>query len=160
MNRREFLTWVGVGWVASSLPVAIAACASDASKAQPSNPPTPVASTPPAPAASTPRADGFLVAGTVAELDKEGKLDKKLPTGPVLVVRETANSKTLYAVNPTCTHSGCPVKWEADEKVFDCPCHDTDFAPDGKVIKGPAKAPLKTYQVKIEGNSVLVKAGA
>ncbi len=156
MNRREFLTWVGVGWVASSLPVAIAACASDASK-KPSAP-TSVASTPPAPAANTPRADGFQVAGTVAELDKEGKLDKKLPIGPVLVVRETANSKTLYAVDPTCTHKSCPVKWEADEKVFDCPCHDTDFAPDGKVIKGPAKAPLKTYEVKIEGDSVLVKA--
>ena len=155
MNRREFLTWVGVGWVASSLPVAIAACASDASKTPSAQ--TPVASTPPAPAASTPRADGFLVAGTVAELDKNGKIEnKKLP---VLVVRDTADSKTLYAVNPTCTHKGCSVEWEADEKVFDCPCHDADFAPDGKAIKGPATQPLKTYQVKIEGDSVLVKAG-
>ncbi|MBO3458382.1 hypothetical protein [Aetokthonos hydrillicola] len=29
MNRRNFLTFVGVGWVVSSLPVAIAACASE-----------------------------------------------------------------------------------------------------------------------------------
>jgi cytochrome b6-f complex iron-sulfur subunit len=154
VNRREFLTWVGVGWVASSLPVAIAACSPDASKKTSAQ--TPVVSTPPTPTASTPRADGFLVAGTVAELDKDGKIEnKKLP---VLVVRETADSKTLYAVEPTCTHKGCPVKWEATEKLFDCPCHDADFAPDGKVLKGPAAKPLKTYQVKIEGDSVLVKA--
>ena len=159
MNRREFLTWVGVGWMASSLPVAIAACASDASKTP--SAPTPIASTPPAPPATTPRADGFLIAGTVAELDKNGKIQNKtLPTGPVLVVRNPADSKTLYAVNPTCTHNGCSVEWEADEKLFDCPCHDAEFASDGKVVKGPATKPLKTYQVKIEGDSVLVKAGA
>ncbi len=145
--------------MASSLPVAIAACSPDSTtKAQPT-PPT--AATPPAPVAGAPRADGFVAAGTVAELDKNGKIQNKtLPTGPVLVVRNPADSKTLYAVDPTCTHKGCLVEWEADEKVFDCPCHDTDFAPDGKVIKGPATKPLKTYQVKIEGDSVLVKAGA
>ena len=147
--------------MASSLPVAIAACSPDSTSTAQSTPPAPAATTPPAPAATAPRADGFLVAGTVAELDKNGKIQNKtLPTGPVLVVRNPADSKTLYAVNPTCTHKGCSVEWEADEKVFDCPCHDTDFAPDGKVLKGPATAPLKTYQVKIEGDSVLVKAGA
>ncbi|MBW4495393.1 MAG: ubiquinol-cytochrome c reductase iron-sulfur subunit [Oscillatoria princeps RMCB-10] len=146
--------------MASSLPVVIAACSPDSTttaKSPQNTPPAPAATTPPAPAATTPRADGFVLAGTVAELDKEGKIqNKKLP---VLVVRNPADSKTLYAVDPTCTHKGCPVEWEADEKLFDCPCHDSDFAPDGKVVKGPAAAPLKTYQVKIEGDSVLVKAG-
>jgi len=159
VNRREFLTWVGAGWMATSLPVAIAACSPDSTTTSQSTPPA--ATTPPAPVATAPRADGFVVAGTVAELDKEGQIqNKKLPTGPVLIVRNPADSKTLYAVEPTCTHKGCPVEWEAEEKLFDCPCHDSDFAPDGKVVKGPATAPLKTYQVKIEGDSVLVKAGA
>ncbi|MHC5832041.1 MAG: ubiquinol-cytochrome c reductase iron-sulfur subunit, partial [Nostoc sp.] len=32
-----------------------------------------------------------------------------------------------------------------------------EFGVDGKVQKGPATNPLKTYAAKIEGNSVVVK---
>jgi cytochrome b6-f complex iron-sulfur subunit len=45
----------------------------------------------------------------------------------------------------------------AGEKVFLCPCHKAKFAPDGKVVQGPAKKPLPTYEAKLEGHSILVK---
>ncbi|HIK28297.1 MAG: ubiquinol-cytochrome c reductase iron-sulfur subunit [Oscillatoriaceae bacterium SKW80] len=160
MNRREFLSWVGVGTLASSLPVAIAACSPDANQAPSaqSNPPANSAPPPPPAEVASAAAKQFQVVGTVAELDKKGQiLNKKLAIGPVLVVRNPADPKSVLAVNPTCTHNGCIVEWEKDEKYFQCPCHDSDFAADGKVIKGPAKQPLKTYEAKIEGNSVLVK---
>lgn len=162
MNRREFLSWVSIGTLASSLPVAIAACSPDANQATspPTSPQATSAPPPPPPAgAATAPAEEFQAVGTVAELDKAGKiLNKKLAIGPVLVIRNPADPKGVLAVNPTCTHKGCIVEWEDDEKLFDCPCHDSDFATDGKVIKGPATQPLKTYQAKIEGDSILVKA--
>lgn len=145
MNRREFLLWVGVGGLAASLPVAIAACTPQNEKSA-------------APAASK-RADGFVSVGTVAELQQKGYiLNKDVANAPILVVSKSANPETLAAVNPTCTHKGCIVDWTANKKALVCPCHKSEFSPDGKVLKGPAKKDLATYQAKIEGNSVLVKA--
>jgi len=138
MKRRDFIKWVGLGWIATSLPIAIAACSSE--------------STTPKTSAS----GDWQTVGTSAELDKAGQLlAKNSPVGPVLVV---GTSKTaITAVDPTCTHKGCTVAWQAQTKKFACPCHHSEFGVDGKVQKGPATEPLKTYTAKIEGNSVVVK---
>ena len=139
MKRRDFINWVGLGWLASSLPVAIAACSSQ--------------TTSPKSSAS----GDWQTVGTSQELDKTGQLlVKNSPVGAVLVVG-TSKTENLKAVNPTCTHAGCTVVWEAEAKKFSCPCHNSEFAADGKVQKGPATKPLTTYATKIEGNSVLVK---
>ncbi|WP_428331740.1 FAD-dependent oxidoreductase [Mucilaginibacter sp.] len=44
----------------------------------------------------------------------------------------------VYALKPTCTHMGCIVNWNPEEKSWDCPCHGARFAIDGKVLTGPA----------------------
>ncbi len=135
MKRRDFINWVGLGLIASSLPVAIAACSSQTTSAS----------------------GDWQTVGTSAELDKTGQLlAKNSPAGPVLVVG-TSKAGSLTAVNPTCTHAGCTVVWKAEAKKFACPCHHSEFGVDGKVQKGPATEALKTYAAKIEGNSVLVK---
>ncbi|HYF31725.1 MAG TPA: FAD-dependent oxidoreductase [Chitinophagaceae bacterium] len=54
----------------------------------------------------------------------------------------------LHVFNATCTHLGCVVHWNGDEKTFDCPCHGSRFAKDGKVINGPAIDDLKIVEVK------------
>jgi len=144
MNRREFLRWVGVGGVASSLPIAIAACTAEDKKSES--------------AAMPKRSDGFQPVGTVAELGQNGQILKKnFARGPVLVISQPGAPKTVAAVNPTCPHKGCAVDWTPSQKSFVCPCHGAKFGTDGKVLKGPAKKPLPTYEAKIEGNSVLVK---
>ncbi|MGJ5672800.1 MAG: ubiquinol-cytochrome c reductase iron-sulfur subunit [Nostochopsis sp.] len=143
MNRREFIGWVGVGSLASSLPVVIAACSS-----RTNSPST----------TTNPRTDGFQVAGTLTDLDKNGQLlNEETAAGKVLVIKEPGNTSKVIAVNPTCTHKGCIVGWNKNQNAFVCPCHGSKYASDGKVINGPAEQPLSTFTAKVEGNEVLVK---
>ncbi|WP_243749124.1 (2Fe-2S)-binding protein [Mucilaginibacter agri] len=45
---------------------------------------------------------------------------------------------TIHALSPVCTHAGCIVGWNSEEKSWDCPCHGARFDIDGKVLTGPA----------------------
>ncbi|MEO5673589.1 MAG: Rieske 2Fe-2S domain-containing protein [Chitinophagales bacterium] len=38
------------------------------------------------------------------------------------------------------------MKWNNDEKSWDCPCHGSRFTYDGKVLNGPANENLFYYE--------------
>jgi cytochrome b6-f complex iron-sulfur subunit len=48
----------------------------------------------------------------------------------------------LRAFAVTCPHLGCSYSYDDGLRHFLCPCHGSQFALDGSVIKGPATAPL------------------
>jgi cytochrome b6-f complex iron-sulfur subunit len=134
MDRRTFLGWVGIGWLASSLPVALVACSGGNGKKK------------------------FQSVGLKAELDQTGSLQNdQFPSGPVVVIADPQNPEVILAMNSTCAHNGCLVNWKKDRKVFVCPCHGSQFAPDGKVLQGPAKQPLVPYTAKVDGDYVVVE---
>ena len=158
MKRRDFVNWIGVGALASSLPVAIAACSP---KAADNESDTTAASeaestaTEPAPESATESASGFVEVGTTSQLAQQGYItsDDALSV-PVIVIEDPTNSSALIALASKCTHSGCPVAWQED--LFACPCHGSKFNPDGSVVEGPASEPLTAFAAKIEGDKVLV----
>lgn len=41
-----------------------------------------------------------------------------------------------------CTHLGCVVPWSSANNKFMCPCHGSQYSPDGSVVRGPAPLPL------------------
>ena len=64
---------------------------------------------------------------------------------PVAVFR--GQDGNLQAVAARCTHMGCEIKWNGAETSWDCECHGSRFAPDGRVLEGPALAPLQAAKL-------------
>ena len=151
IKRRSFLTYLRLSWLTACFPVVLAACAPKASTQSASS--VDLENKDTVKPALKKTADGFTIVGSVAELEKAGYLQTK----EVAVSKDPTNPKQLIAVNPKCTHLGCDVKWIPGEKKYECPCHDAEFASNGKVLKGPATKNLATYSTKIVGNQVLVK---
>ncbi|NJL01796.1 MAG: Rieske (2Fe-2S) protein [Spirulinaceae cyanobacterium SM2_1_0] len=144
MNRREFLTWVGVGSLATSLPLALAAC----------NPSGTDSAAPETEAATDPDA---IALGTVSELAAAGSLVATSPE-KVIVVADPADESQLLAFTANCNHSNCTVEWNPDETLFVCPCHQSRFALDGSLQSGPATADLEPLTVTVEGDQIFVSA--
>lgn len=65
---------------------------------------------------------------------------------------------SVVAFGPQCTHLGCAYHWDEGKHEFLCPCHNSLFALDGKVIGGPAPRPLDRYDIRIQGDKLLVGA--
>ena len=65
--------------------------------------------------------------------------------GKIAVSRDERGE--LHGCSPVCTHLACDVAWNAAERSWDCPCHGSRFAPDGRVVNGPAVRPLAAKPV-------------
>ena len=49
-----------------------------------------------------------------------------------------AAANLLTLSKPRCPHMGCALKWNPREHSWDCPCHGSRFAEDGRLLDGPA----------------------
>ena len=54
----------------------------------------------------------------------------------------TREGGQLRAFAITCPHLGCSYNFDDAKQHFLCPCHGSEFGLDGRVLHGPASAPL------------------
>jgi cytochrome b6-f complex iron-sulfur subunit len=148
MKRREFTRWMTAGAIATSLPVAIAACSNSGSSTSAISSPT----------ASSVAAAPSAGSATVTALDQAGFVEITVNGKPGTIVRNPDKKDEILAVNTMCTHKGCTVAWKADQKAFVCPCHGAKFSASGTVTNGPAEKPLTPYKVKVTGDKIMVTA--
>jgi nitrite reductase/ring-hydroxylating ferredoxin subunit len=66
----------------------------------------------------------------------------------------------LHAFDDTCTHAGCSLaRGKLDGTTVTCPCHGSQFdVTSGAVLRGPARRPVRSRSVKVEGENLLVDA--
>jgi len=108
------------------------------------------------------RADGFTPVATVAELPP-GTGKRVYAAGEAVALFNVNGS--IYAISNRCTHARGSLSEGAVDPVkcaVTCPWHEGVFALEtGQVLSGPPSLPVPTYQVKLEGDTVLIgPAGA
>ena len=64
----------------------------------------------------------------------------------------------MYAFDDTCTHRGCSLaKGKLEGTTVTCPCHGSQFdVTTGAVLHGPANQPVRSRQVQVNGEDLLV----
>ncbi|MDX2273252.1 MAG: cytochrome b6-f complex iron-sulfur subunit [Cyanobacteriota bacterium] len=90
-------------------------------------------------------------------LASHGSTDRVLAQGlkgdpTYIVINEGAVAN--YGLNAVCTHLGCVVPWNAGENLFKCPCHGSQYAANGKVVRGPAPKSLELVTASLEEDNV------
>ena len=80
-----------------------------------------------------------------------------MPAGSALRVGEAAVfnvAGNFCATEAKCTHQQGPLsEGKLDGSTVTCPWHGSQFnVCTGEVLRGPAKDPLKTYQVVLDGD--------
>jgi Rieske Fe-S protein len=118
------------------LPCFLAGCASEAPSSAPAEPAS--SGSPSSPAADGQHLDAAQVPVGSAIVVSGAK--------PVVVAQPTAGK--FVAFSASCTHRGTTVAAEPGSTTLLCPAHGSEFdAATGKVLKGPATAPLASVPV-------------
>jgi cytochrome b6-f complex iron-sulfur subunit len=118
------------------LPCFLAGCASEAPSSAPAEPASSGSS-------SSPTADGQHLDAAQVPV---GSAIVVSGAKPVVVAQPTAG--TFVAFSASCTHRGTTVAAEPGSTTLLCPAHGSEFdAATGKVLKGPATAPLASVPV-------------
>ena len=65
----------------------------------------------------------------------------------------------FYAFGDTCTHQGCSLaEGDLEGTIVTCPCHGSQFdVTTGKVLRGPAREPVRSYPVRLETGALRVE---
>ncbi len=94
---------------------------------------------------------GMTNSMVAANLLRDMILGKENPLKEVLDPNRTMLHKQLWRnlgatvadfaipTNKRCPHLGCALKWNPQEHSWDCPCHGSRFAKDGKLLDTPAQ---------------------
>ena len=62
----------------------------------------------------------------------------------------------VFAFVLACPHQNTALRWEADDKRFQCPKHKSRYTPEGVFIEGRATRSMDRYAVRLAGTAIVV----
>ncbi len=94
------------------------------------------------------------LAVTGAEIDAwSASPDRRL--GAVWINRRGEGADTLQGLSAVCPHLGCLIDRLGDH--FNCACHVSSFAADGRALEGPSPRGMDPIEVRVRDGAVQVK---
>ena len=149
-SRRKFIEKAGLATIMSTFGVAFFTSCVSSEEPDP-NPVTPPTGTQP---------NGISVSGNSILVDL--KIQTRLATTGGWLLIETAKTLvaningSFVALTSVCTHLGCADSWTFSNNNFTCTCHNSIFDTAGKVLGGPAPAPLQVYTTSVSGTNLTI----
>jgi len=156
VSRRTVLRVAAVSGAGAAL---LAACGGGDSAADPATP-APTGEAPPGTEGTDEATDGNDgTGGTGGGGALVATADVPVGSGVILeeqkVVVTQLTEGEFAAFTAVCTHSQCTVTGITAKRIS-CPCHGSAFSPeDGSVLNGPARSPLRSIPVAVEGDEVV-----
>jgi 3-phenylpropionate/trans-cinnamate dioxygenase ferredoxin subunit len=97
----------------------------------------------------------FYRACAVSEVPEDGAVGVEIAGVPVAIIRAEGE---IFAMQDVCSHEEVPLsEGEVYDHTVECWLHGSCFdVRTGKPTGPPATKPVATYQVKIDGDDVLV----
>lgn len=135
MDRKEFLSQLGITGAAVFMGACMAGCSKDSASPAPSNVDFTINLSDPANAALG-AAGGFVYKNNI------------------IIARTQSN--TYIAVSQACTHEGSTVQFQGANNRFYCPNHGATFSTSGSVTNGPATKALVSYNTQLSGTSLRI----
>lgn len=89
-----------------------------------------------------------------SKIDQDAFISTTTPE-QVWVAKKSPDDIKVFS--PICTHLGCRYNWDAEKKMFVCPCHNSVFTIDGKYVSGPALRGLDTLPKEVKEGTLYVK---
>ncbi len=98
---------------------------------------------------------GFVRACSLADLPEPGTMAVRLDGIPVVIVRSGGE---VFAIDEFCTHADVSLAdGEVRDQTIECWLHGSRFdLRSGKPVGPPASKPIGSYQVRLDGDDVLV----
>jgi cytochrome b6-f complex iron-sulfur subunit len=149
-SRRKFIEKAGLAAVMGTFGVAFFTSCSSTDDADPGN----------GNSGGSGAAGGITIAGNTIRIDLTIQT-RLASSGGWLLIQDArtlvANINGTYvAMTSVCTHSGCFDSWSFANSRFTCTCHGSVFDSGGRVLQGPANAPLQLFTAGVSGTTLTV----
>jgi nitrite reductase/ring-hydroxylating ferredoxin subunit len=103
---------------------------------------------------------GWIAVLPVTDLADRKPVKVDVDGSAVLLVR---NGEELFGIGNRCTHQGAPlhkglVRFGGSLRTVQCPLHGSTFdLADGRVLRGPATEPARTYETRVTQGVVEIR---